>query len=220
MSVDPLANKYPSLSPYNYCANSPLIFVDPDGTEPNNSKYFHHTTMVQKQFEDLWDTSGNFALNYAPKAFEGISTASGFGGIAFPPLRAVSPIFGLGAIGMKFNNPYYPDYSVTSIDFIGDVVGISFGLLGKYFGPIIGPYMNLLIDANADENGKNQSTISSGDGTNDSNSNSTPVSPFSPGYQTYKILNNSYEKLKKYIKNIEQDQTNTSNQQDIIPEEK
>jgi len=31
LSVDPLADKYPSLSPYAYCANNPVILVDPDG---------------------------------------------------------------------------------------------------------------------------------------------------------------------------------------------
>ncbi|HEX2868061.1 MAG TPA: RHS repeat-associated core domain-containing protein [Ignavibacteriales bacterium] len=31
MSVDPLAEKYPGLSPYNYCADNPLIYFDPDG---------------------------------------------------------------------------------------------------------------------------------------------------------------------------------------------
>jgi RHS repeat-associated protein len=31
LSVDPLSDKYPSLSPYTYCANNPLIIVDPDG---------------------------------------------------------------------------------------------------------------------------------------------------------------------------------------------
>jgi RHS repeat-associated protein len=42
LSVDPMANKYPSLSPYNYCANNPIKLVDPNG-------------------EDVWefDESGN-----------------------------------------------------------------------------------------------------------------------------------------------------------------
>ena len=31
LSVDPMSDKYPSLSPYNYCANNPVILVDPDG---------------------------------------------------------------------------------------------------------------------------------------------------------------------------------------------
>jgi RHS repeat-associated protein len=31
LSVDPLSDKYPSLSPYAYCANNPVILVDPDG---------------------------------------------------------------------------------------------------------------------------------------------------------------------------------------------
>lgn len=32
-AVDPLAVKFPNLSPYNYVANSPLLFVDPDGRD-------------------------------------------------------------------------------------------------------------------------------------------------------------------------------------------
>jgi len=31
LSVDPLSNKYPSLSPYAYCANNPIILIDTDG---------------------------------------------------------------------------------------------------------------------------------------------------------------------------------------------
>lgn len=31
LSLDPLQSKYPDLSPYNFVANSPLVFIDPDG---------------------------------------------------------------------------------------------------------------------------------------------------------------------------------------------
>lgn len=33
ISVDPLADKYPSISPYNYCLWNPVKLVDPDGNE-------------------------------------------------------------------------------------------------------------------------------------------------------------------------------------------
>ncbi len=31
LSVDPLADKYPSMSPYMYCAGNPVRLIDPDG---------------------------------------------------------------------------------------------------------------------------------------------------------------------------------------------
>ena len=33
MSVDPLAEKYPNISPYVYCASNPVLYIDPDGRE-------------------------------------------------------------------------------------------------------------------------------------------------------------------------------------------
>ena len=33
LSVDPMASKYPSLSPYVYCADNPVKLVDPNGDE-------------------------------------------------------------------------------------------------------------------------------------------------------------------------------------------
>ncbi len=40
LSVDPMSDKYPSLSPYVYCADNPVRLVDPDGVE--NMYAFHY----------------------------------------------------------------------------------------------------------------------------------------------------------------------------------
>ncbi len=36
LSVDPMSDKYPSISPYNYCAWNPVKLVDPDGMDTLN----------------------------------------------------------------------------------------------------------------------------------------------------------------------------------------
>ena len=41
LSVDPLADKYPSLSPYAYCAWNPVKLVDPDGRKIRGVRYNH-----------------------------------------------------------------------------------------------------------------------------------------------------------------------------------
>ena len=40
LSVDPMASKYPSWSPYVYCADNPVKLVDPNGKE--NMYAFHY----------------------------------------------------------------------------------------------------------------------------------------------------------------------------------
>jgi len=43
LSVDPMADKYPSISPYAYCAWNPVRLVDPDGEKIRGVKYNSET---------------------------------------------------------------------------------------------------------------------------------------------------------------------------------
>ena len=49
LSVDPMADKYPSISPYSYCAWNPVKLVDPDGND-----WYEYTDEKTKQTEIRW----------------------------------------------------------------------------------------------------------------------------------------------------------------------
>ena len=62
LSVDPMADKYPSLSPYNYCAWNPMKIVDPDGGELTDF-YDMSTGELLKHVDDGIDAA--IAINRA-----------------------------------------------------------------------------------------------------------------------------------------------------------
>ena len=66
LSVDPMSDKYPSLSPFVYCANNPVKVVDPNGEEivifVNKTKYTYNG-------KDFVDGNGNVA-NFNKNSFE------------------------------------------------------------------------------------------------------------------------------------------------------
>ena len=47
LTVDPLAEKYPSLSPFVYCANNPIMLFDPDGNYILDSKLKANTKFMK-----------------------------------------------------------------------------------------------------------------------------------------------------------------------------
>lgn len=68
LSVDPMASKYPSLSPYVYCANNPIKLVDPNGEDVVDNPYllFNGKTGTL----EIWDDN-NTADDYSDDTFIG-----------------------------------------------------------------------------------------------------------------------------------------------------
>lgn len=54
LSVDPMSDKYPSLSPYVYCKNSPVVLFDPDGEDAVYIAFpDYKITVGKKQYKHL-----------------------------------------------------------------------------------------------------------------------------------------------------------------------
>ena len=46
LSVDPMMDKYPSISPYAYCAWNPVVLFDPDGEDPIYGKVLGKVSLI------------------------------------------------------------------------------------------------------------------------------------------------------------------------------
>ena len=61
LSVDPMADKYPNLSPYAYCAWNPIRLVDPDGLDTINIRY--NSSKKQWDCDEPIISKGNDVFN-------------------------------------------------------------------------------------------------------------------------------------------------------------
>ena len=65
LSVDPMSDKYPSFSPYVYCANNPIKLVDPNGEE--NVYAFHYAQRrLLNKVGSVYDISTQSWYGYGP----------------------------------------------------------------------------------------------------------------------------------------------------------
>ena len=67
LSVDPLDDKYPGISPYNYCAWNPVKLVDPDGCDTllfSSKGYYQKTNKGGKNIGIIIGTNGNVSKEF------------------------------------------------------------------------------------------------------------------------------------------------------------
>jgi len=66
LSVDPMSDKYPSLSPFAYCANNPLILIDPNGEDIELTFYTSNCAHTKDEFTKIVNQGlgGQFEADY------------------------------------------------------------------------------------------------------------------------------------------------------------
>ncbi len=69
LSIDPLAEKYYSISPYAYCLNNPLMYIDPDGKDVYRYDDKTGDFILFKKTDDKFDQIGQFKYDKKTKEY-------------------------------------------------------------------------------------------------------------------------------------------------------
>ncbi len=94
LSVDPLAEKYPSWNPYNYTLQNPINYIDPDGKNPIVGAVIGGGLEVLLQLANIYIFETSTSIDWVEV---GISAGAGFIGVGvLDKLKKVEKITGIG----------------------------------------------------------------------------------------------------------------------------
>ncbi len=143
LSVDPLADKYPSNSPYAYCAWNPVKLVDPDGNEAiDNDDWYINSDGEIKWFNSTAETytyEGEEYTRYGQTACMTNSDGEVVYGDQYGrthtsvPLKEVSVTETLTDFERTMQNPLVQSIHQSAADFWGAALDISLEVSAQAF---------------------------------------------------------------------------------------
>jgi len=129
LSVDPMSDKYPHVTSYNYCANNPVMLVDPDGRDIELTFYKgKNNESSKKEFENIVNKGleGQFEMYYT----------KGKNGGSNMRLRATKGGGDISKMSSEAQAFYKELYSMTENHNVTAVINVKYGAsdvaLGNY----------------------------------------------------------------------------------------